>query len=108
MSDNLFQASIETFGVDAQWRQLQEECGELIAAVNQVIFRGRDPVDKILEELASVELMINQVKYLLKCPIACNTFMELEKEKSWDAIRKQKEKVEKLIAESKAAADSSE
>ena len=53
------------YGKENQLRQLQEECGELIQAVSKHL-RGKDPTgEKLMEELADVEVMIAQIKYLL-------------------------------------------
>lgn len=68
------------YGYEAQSNQLVEECAELIQAVNKyrraVIGVGQ-PVAKekqvvalenLIEEIADVELMLEQVKYLLQIP----------------------------------------
>lgn len=54
-----------TYGIDNQLRQLQEECGELIVAVNK-LFRNKDhkALDSMFEELADVKIMIAQIEFL--------------------------------------------
>mgnify|MGYP006308339775 CR=1 FL=1 len=42
----LFERATALWGSEAQWRQLQEECGELIAAINRAA-RGRRASDEI-------------------------------------------------------------
>lgn len=64
------------YGYEAQSNQLVEECAELIQAVNKYR-RARGlgqatPVelmaakDNLIEEIADVEVMLDQIKYLLK------------------------------------------
>ena len=55
----------EYYGLDHQLGLLQEECGDLVQAVSKHL-RGQDPTgEKLMEELADVEVMIAQIKYLL-------------------------------------------
>lgn len=62
MSDKeLLKEVLDHFGFHYQLRQTQEECGELIVAINHV-FRHRANVNSLLEEIADVEIMINQLK----------------------------------------------
>lgn len=71
----------EYYGYEAQSNQLVEECAELIQAVSKyrrVSIDGPDTaglaskqqraLDNLVEELADVEIMIEQVKYLLQIP----------------------------------------
>lgn len=64
------------YGYEAQSNQLVEECAELIQAVNKyrrarglgqatpVVFM--EAKDNLIEEIADVEVMLDQIKYLLK------------------------------------------
>lgn len=68
------------YGYEAQSNQLIEECAELIQAVNKyrrVIGCIGQPVDEdkkavamdnLVEEIADVEIMLEQIKYLLQIP----------------------------------------
>lgn len=68
------------YGYEAQSNQLVEECAELIQAVNKyrrAVARLGEPVaeekrdialDNLREEIADVEIMLEQIKYLLKIP----------------------------------------
>lgn len=64
------------FGYDAQSNQLVEECAELIQAVSKyrrAKATGVQPTlnlvfENLVEEIADVELMLEQVKYLLQIP----------------------------------------
>ena len=68
----------EHYGYDAQSNQLVEECAELIQAVNKYRrSRGKGQAttdteqiasDNLIEEIADVEIMIEQVKHLLQIP----------------------------------------
>lgn len=63
--------SAEHYGYKAQSNMLMEECAELIQAVNKhkrALASGEgidEALDKLTEEIADVELMIEQIKHLL-------------------------------------------
>ena len=63
--------SAKYYGFDLQSNLLMEECGELIQAVNKYkrkIYSGLSvytSLDKLIEEIADVELMLEQIKALL-------------------------------------------
>ena len=59
----LYSAAMEQYGKEKQLRMLQEECGELIAAVNHWL-RERVDDSALLTELADVEIMVEQIKNL--------------------------------------------
>lgn len=63
------------YGYEAQSNQLVEECAELIQAVNKyrrarAADKDREQValDNLVEEIADVEIMLEQVKDLLQIP----------------------------------------
>lgn len=57
--------AVASWGEPAQWRQVQEECGELVAAVNQAD-RGRaGSAAKLAEEVADVTIMMAQARVML-------------------------------------------
>ena len=68
----------EHYGYEAQSNQLVEECAELIQAVSKYRrSRGKGQVttekeqvalDNLVEEIADVEIMLEQIKYLLQIP----------------------------------------
>lgn len=70
----------EHYGYEAQSNQLVEECAELIQAVNKYRRAAAglgEPVsedkkaialDNLIEEIADVEIMLEQIKHLLKIP----------------------------------------
>lgn len=66
------------YGYEAQSNQLVEECAELIQAVNKYRRVETGLGQPVVEEIADVELMLEQVKYLLQIPedelLAVKTF----------------------------------
>lgn len=59
----IIQDAVDTFGFKNQVRMLQEECAELITAANHYE-RGREGAyDNFIEELADVDIMMNQMIY---------------------------------------------
>lgn len=57
----LYDECMTFWGLERQLRMTQEECGELIIAVSHFI-RGRESgLEDLIEELADVQLMINQI-----------------------------------------------
>lgn len=61
--NRLYKECLEFWGLRAQSRQTQEECAELILAISH-FNRGREGSDlDVIEELADVYLMINQLIY---------------------------------------------
>lgn len=59
---NPIQTAAERFGRDNQLRQLQEECAELIAAINHFL-RGRCSEADMLDEMADVCIMVAQMDH---------------------------------------------
>ncbi len=68
------------FGYEAQSNQLVEECAELIQAVSKyrrvttgvglpvADYKKTVALDNLIEEIADVEVMLEQIKYLLQIP----------------------------------------
>ena len=61
----LYKQAVKLWGTDAQLGMLQEEAAEVIVQVNKVR-RGSHPFG-LMEELADLEIMIEQIKGILKC-----------------------------------------
>lgn len=57
---------VEHYGADAQEQQVVEECSELIKAICKYK-RKLDYVEDIVDEIADVEVMINQLKIIFDC-----------------------------------------
>ena len=61
--------ALKLWGEDEQLRMLQEECAELIQAVNKY-HRGKNGAElNLLEEGVDVELMLEQLKLILGSPL---------------------------------------
>ena len=79
------------YGLDSQLDMLQEECAELIQAVSKY---KRNGSSGIVEEMADVFIMLNQVIYLLNkenTAVDVDVFINLWMEKK---IRRQLERIE--------------
>ena len=61
---NLYKEAIEKWGEEAQINMLNEECGELIAAVAQ-FKRGRTSHHDVMTELADVFIMVEQIATMM-------------------------------------------
>ena len=59
----LYQRAIDKWGANLQIDMLMEECAELIAAINRWR-RGRTDVAVVAEEIADVEIMLEQMRLL--------------------------------------------
>lgn len=65
----------EHYGYESQSRQLIEEMAELTVAINKWWRLGNDMVNlpikrkNVIEELSDVEVVLEQVKYLLCCEL---------------------------------------
>ncbi len=61
---DICQSALDKYGVDNQLRQLQEECAELIHAVNKYIRNDkRDPKD-LIDEASDVAIMLIQFEII--------------------------------------------
>jgi NTP pyrophosphatase (non-canonical NTP hydrolase) len=63
--DEVYRKAIDTWGETAQLDQTIEELAELIQAINK--YKRTKNIEPMLEEIADVEIMISQMKYLLTC-----------------------------------------
>ena len=56
---------INKFGKEAQCRQVMEECAELIQATNKMLRdRGKEQHENLIEEMADVQIMLEQLKIM--------------------------------------------
>lgn len=70
----LYKATIELWGGTFQRLMVIEECAELISSLCKQ-FRGRVDSSKVLEEAVDVQLMINQLRFILNDNEAWNKQM---------------------------------
>lgn len=61
--DSILAKAIEKWGEEAQQRQVIEECGELIVAINHYQ-RGKGTVEDVITEIADVSIMCEQMKLM--------------------------------------------
>lgn len=73
---------VEMFGADLQQMVAIEEIGELLQAISKRA-GGKDNRDNLAEEIADVEIMLEQLKYIHNCPIE----VELWKAKKLDKLK---------------------
>ena len=62
--ERLYSAAIGLWGAESQMRLVQEECAELIVAINHVL-RGRIGIHALSTEVADVEIMCAQLRLLI-------------------------------------------
>ena len=62
------------YGKESQLRQLQEECAELIVACSKILRNSNRAVNNLIEEIADVRIMIEQIEFLY----GIKTFVEDE------------------------------
>lgn len=87
-AQKILKDAIELWGVDSQFGMLQEECAELIAAVNKI--RRKRSSEIVISEIADV---------LIMCTQAINIFGD---EKVLESIRYKLDRLEKKIESYKA------
>ena len=76
---DLYKEAITKWGEEAQTNMLNEECGELIAAVAQ-FKRGRTSHHDVMTELADVSIMVEQLATMMN-------YDDFEKEKDRKLMR---------------------
>lgn len=91
--NNKIKIIADKYGFTAQANQTMEECAELIQALNKYIrFSGtgqtyipkftEEPRDNVIEEIADVHIMLEQLKYLMDCNNAVKDMMQLKIERT--------------------------
>lgn len=63
--ENILYKTIKFYGEDSQYSQAQEELAELIVAISKVK-RGFNARENLVEEIADVEIMLEQLKIMLQ------------------------------------------
>lgn len=59
--ETIAKLAIEKYGEAAQLRQLQEECAELIVAVNHFFRQRQNAREELIEELADVTIVLMEL-----------------------------------------------
>lgn len=65
----LYLEAIEKYGFYQQINQLQEECAELIVASNKLRRKGKEAVEGMIDELADVFIMVEQITFAMDVEI---------------------------------------
>ncbi|MDR1946416.1 MAG: hypothetical protein LBQ51_04535, partial [Desulfovibrio sp.] len=60
LDPSIAEAALQKWGLEAQLRQLQEECAELIVAVSHLIRNRSGAIDAVSEEMADVRIILDQ------------------------------------------------
>lgn len=60
----IFEQAIRTYGKESQMKMVLEEVAELQKEICK-LWRGRDNIQAIAEEVADVEIMLDQLKLIL-------------------------------------------
>ena len=64
--ETLSRLAVEKFGNTNQLRQTQEECGELVAAINHYLRDNHEDTKlELINEVADVTIMLEQLKMIL-------------------------------------------
>lgn len=77
---NIYEDCIDKWGISPQMMMMQEECAELIVEISHHL-RGRK--SNVVEEIADVQIMINQMKEIFGKEI-----VQLEMDRKLERIRK--------------------
>lgn len=83
---DIMNKAIDHYGTTAQTYMLMEECAELIQAVSKYN-RKCEGSKNLMEEIADVEIMIEQVKMILERDGYKNCRQEVQEIKSWKLDR---------------------
>lgn len=77
MSDNssTYRRALAIWGNAAQWQMLQEECGELVAAVSK-FHRGRINIVDLAGEIADVQIMCEQATEMVGAEVVAEARVE--------------------------------
>lgn len=91
MSDNshaakIYRRALDTFGAEAQIFMVMEEMSELQKELCKN-FRGKENVDSIAEEIADVEIMLEQMKILFCVGDSVREWKEQKIRRLWERIQ---------------------
>lgn len=90
--NKLYKDCLEFWGYERQLRMLQEECAELILEASHYLRPDKCNFDKLVEELADVQLMVNQLsKFVGEDKV--KAMMDVKSEYINEKLQEAKEKV---------------
>lgn len=97
------------YGFDNQSDKTIEECAELIQAIEKYKENERNNYmnedekqeyrQHMIEEIADVQIMLDQLVYLLNCEEEMKKVIEYKVKRQLERIRKEKEQIEKIKEE---------
>lgn len=76
--EEICQKAVKTYGKNPQMDMVVEECSELIQAISKNK-RGKDNRENIVEEIADVQIMIDQLKIIFEVSDIEMGIMKLKK-----------------------------
>jgi len=86
----LFEWAIDRWGTHAQLQMLVEEAGELIVALHHYFRKGTNKnLTKVLEEMADVEIMLEQAKHIFGNPEMLEEFKKHKLDRLRERLSKQ-------------------
>lgn len=91
--NNKIKIIADKYGFTAQANQTMEECAELIQALNKYMRSlgvgqtyipkfTENPRDNVIEKIADVQIMLEQLKYLMDCDEAVQDMIKLKLERT--------------------------
>lgn len=86
----IYRAALETFGKSSQMQVAIEEMSELTKELCKHR-RGRDNVEAIAEEIADVEIMLQQMVMLFDCSFTVDKFHWYKLERLAERIKEKKQ-----------------
>jgi NTP pyrophosphatase (non-canonical NTP hydrolase) len=82
------------YGLEAQLNQTSEELAELVVAINKYRRKGEEARQNLVEEIADVEIMIYQIKYLLG--IDEDDILKIKSEKAQRQVKRIRENEDEI------------
>lgn len=82
----IYQKIIKKFGKEAQMIVAIEECSELQKAITKLL-RGYDNITALSEEIADVEIMIEQLKIMFKNKKQVDEFIKFKLQRTEQLLR---------------------
>ena len=77
----------EKYGKESQLRQLQEECAELIVACSKILRMNDKAINNLIEEIADVRVMVEQIEYLYGIKNLVEDEMEYKLQRQLERIK---------------------
>ncbi len=79
---------VNNMGVETQLLQTMEEAAELIAAISHHIRKRENSIDNLFEEIAHVEIMLEQLRLIFKNENIDNIIQKIKTDKLTSFIKR--------------------